>query len=362
MAMTGHEVETDLHTDDRCSAIKRTQHPRSLSVKVAFVLCADLERAWNGENEIATVLGAALRRPLDKGVPVDARLLAPDQSTCVWTQSLDQDVARCVLRTNQVLLEAPNWVASGLLLNGAGVLWTLDSDGTLAPIDIAGIPVLNNDHVPDPDGEHVYLSANDWHIYRAPLAGGVAQRVTGESGIPGLMHFLHGVSPDGSELAFIGLEPDGDDWWARASVFTMDTDGSSYRKLTDGTAPADGCEYSPDGQWLYFNTEQFDGHAQIARMRTDGSAVEQLTFDDNVNWFPHISPDGLKAAYLAFPPGTTGHPADVWVDIRIVDLPDWRSARHVAHIFGGQGSLNVNSWSPDSSAFAYVSYPNEKDA
>jgi Tol biopolymer transport system component len=326
------------------------------------MLFEDLEWAWKGQTGMDIVLGTALSHSNDKGVPVEARTLAPDQLTCVWTYSIAEESTRGVLRTNQVLLEAPNWTASGLLLNGAGVLWMLGIDGSLASIAIPGLPVLNNDHVPDPDGEHVYLSANDWHIYRAPLAGGVARRVTGESGIPGLMHFLHGVSPDGSELAFIGLEPEGDNWWARASVFTMSTTGTSYRKLTDGAAPADGCEYSPDGQWIYFNTEQFDGHAQIARMRTDGTEVEQLTFDENVNWFPHISPDGMKAAYIAFPPGTSGHPADVWVDINVVDLPDWGSARNIAHVFGGQGSFNVNSWSPDSSAFAYVSYPSEKRA
>jgi TolB protein len=293
---------------------------------------------------------------------LDPRTLRPDQVTCVWTIPADGGEADLVLRTDALLLEAPNWLPEGLLLNGAGTLWNLSLAGELSGIEIPGLPPLNNDHVLDPDGAHVYISANDWHIYRAPLTGGSAKRVTGESGIPGLMHFLHGVSPDGSSLAFIGLEPEGENWWARASVFTMGTDGASYRRLTDGSAPADGSEYSPDGKWIYFNTEQFDGHAQIARMRPDGSGVQQLTFDENVNWFPHISPDGRRAVYIAFPPGTEGHPEDVWVDLKVVELPDWGSARTVAHLFGGQGTINVNSWAPDSSAFAYVSYPIEGKA
>lgn len=292
---------------------------------------------------------------------MDPRKLRPGQSSCVWTLEVDEGTARLLLRAQDILLEAPNWLPDGLVLNGAGRLWSLDLNGRLLPIEIADIPVLNNDHVPDPDGEHIYLSANDWHIYRASLRGGTAIRVTGASGIPGLMHFLHGVSPDGDRLAFIGLEPQGDNWWAKASVFTMSTAGNDYRRLTDGSAPADGSEYSPDGEWIYFNTEQFDGHAQIARMRPDGSSVEQLTFDDNVNWFPHLSPDGRRAAYIAFPPGTQGHPEDLWVELKIVDLSDWGAARTVARLFGGQGTINVNSWSPDSTSIAYVSYPIEGD-
>ncbi|MAT18638.1 MAG: biopolymer transporter Tol [Leifsonia sp.] len=287
------------------------------------------------------------------------RTLRPGQVTCVWTVDVESNATELVLRDDEILLEAPNWVASGLLLNGAGTLWDLDLDGQLTPIEIPDLPALNNDHVPAPDGRHVYVSADDGHIYRAPLAGGSASRITGGSGILGLMHFLHGVSPDGASLAFIGLEPEGENRWARASVFTMSTEGGHYRRLTDGSAPADGSEFSPDGAWIYFNTEQFDGHAQIARMRPDGSEVEQLTGDENVNWFPHLSPDGQRAAYISFPPGTEGHPGDLWVEIKVADLPDWGSARTIARIFGGQGSLSVNSWSPDSRSLAFVSYPIE---
>jgi TolB protein len=290
---------------------------------------------------------------------MDPRALSAGQIARVWTVDVDTRRPRELHRDSTILLEAPNWAPAGLVLNGAGTLWLLDDRGVLSPIEIPGLPVLNNDHVLDPDGEHIYVSANDWNIYRAPLRGGTAELITGRSGIPGLMHFLHGVSPDGTELAFIGLEPEGENWWARASVFTVSADGSSYRRLTSGSAPADGSEYSPDGEWIYFNTEEFDGHAQIARMRRDGSGIEQLTVDENVNWFPHISPDGEWAAYIAFPPGTEGHPENVWVDVKLVRLPEWQNPTVVAHVFGGQGTINVNSWSPDSRAFAFVDYPTE---
>jgi TolB protein len=288
---------------------------------------------------------------------MEARELRPGQRSCVWTFSVDTGEHRLVYESTDVLLEAPNWLADGrLLLNGGGTLWTLTGEGDLAQVSLPGLPVLNNDHVPAPDGVSVYVSANDWHIYRAPLAGGDAVKVTGSPDHPNLMHFLHGVSPDGSRLAFVGLEPEGENWWANTSIFTISSEGGDYRRITQGSV-IDGSEYSPDGEWIYFNSEGFDGHAQIGRMRPDGSQQQQLTFDTFVNWFPHISPDGNRAAYLSFPAGVEGHPADLWVEIRVVELPAWDKPRTAVRLFGGQGTLNVNSWSPDSRAFAYVSYP-----
>ncbi len=258
--------------------------------------------------------------------------------------------------TEAIHLEAPNWTRDGrlLILNGNGVLWRLPVEGgELEQIRIDGVPKLNNDHVLDPDGEHIYLSANDWHIYRAPLVGGTAKRITVDTGV---MHFLHGVSPDGAELAFVGLEPKDGNWWARANVFTVPSAGGEERRLTHGTDPADGCEYSPDGEWIYFNTEAFStGHAQIARMRRDGSGLEQLTFDERVNWFPHLAPDGAHAVYLSFPSGTRGHPAGLHVELCLV-ANDWTKPLWRIPVFGGQGTINVNSWAPSSDRFAFVSY------
>lgn len=220
---------------------------------------------------------------------------------------------------------------------------------------------MNNDHALDPDGEHIFVSAyDDWHIYRAPLAGGQALRVTGKGTPDGMLHFLHGVSPDGQQLAFVGVR-------ARtaaesltflsAEICTLGADGSDFQQITAGGAPADGPEYSPDGAWIYFNTEAFSGHAQIARMRPDGTEVSRLTDMPTVDWFPHLSPDGSLAVYLAYSPGTKGHPADLWVELKLVRDGDWAGAEPVARLFGGQGTINVNSWSPDSTRFAYVAYP-----
>jgi Tol biopolymer transport system component len=158
------------------------------------------------------------------------------------------------------------------------------------------------------------------------------------------------------ELAFVGLEPKDGNWWARANVFTMPSTGGEEHRLTHGTDPSDGCEYSPDGEWIYFNTEGFSpGHAQIARMRCDGFGLEQLTFDERVNWFPHLAPDGAYAVYLSFPSGTRGHPAGLHVELCLVQN-DWTKALWRIPVFGGQGTINVNSWAPNSDRFAFVSY------
>jgi Tol biopolymer transport system component len=256
--------------------------------------------------------------------------------------------------TTAVLFEAPNWTAGGeLVLNGAGALWTLPADGSEPPqqIPLDGVPDLNNDHVLAPGGSEIYLSANDGHIYRASLRGGAVQRVTSSAD---RMHFLHGVSPDGLSLAYVGIEQQ---QWHLGTLWTIGADGRGNTRLTSGEGADDGPEYSPDGDWIYFNTERFSGHAQIARIRPDGSGMEQLTDDSRVNWFPHLSPDGGRAVYLSFPPGTTGHPADLPVQLKLVDGSEWRSARTIADLPGGQGTINVNSWSPDGSRFAFVDYP-----
>lgn len=295
---------------------------------------------------------------------VPPRTLAKGQRCEVWVHDVARAENRMIFATTDLLLEAPNWALDGdaLILNGNGTLWRLPVDAPkLHAIDIQGVPPLNNDHVLDPDGVHIFVSSyDDWQLYRAPLAGGKAVQVSGKEGPAGLLHFLHGVSPDGQQLAFVGVQAEINDVNFRfitAEICTLSADGRGFRQITSGGAPSDGPEYSPDGQWLYFNTETFSGHAQIARMRPDGADMVRLTDEPTVDWFPHISPDGTLGVYLAYPAGTQGHPADLWVDLKLVRGGDWAGAKPVARLFGGQGTINVNSWSPDSTRFAFVTYP-----
>jgi Tol biopolymer transport system component len=290
--------------------------------------------------------------------------LLPGQTTRIRVFDVASRTARTVYETAERLYEAPNWTRDDhLLVNGDGVLWTIPvtADASrserIAPrqIHIDGVPPLNNDHVLHPSGESVFVSANDFHLYEAPIGGGTARRITSEEGP---LHFLHGVSPDGSRLAYVRLEPQGDDWWATATIHEIAADGTDDRAVTTHPGPADGAEYSPDGTWIYLNTEQFEpGRAQIARVRPDGSGLEQLTSDERVNWFPHLAPAGDRAVYLSFPDGTEGHPADREVRLVLVTGDAWSEGEVVVTCSGGQGTINVNSWSPDGTAFAYVDYP-----
>jgi len=292
------------------------------------------------------------------------RKLMPNQRCQVWVHDVATNENSCVFETSSLLLEAPNWALDGraLILNGDGVLWRLPVDEpVLQQIEIDGVPPLNNDHVLDPDQEHVFVSAyDDWQIYRASLAGGHATQITGKEGHEGLRHFLHGVSPDGAQLAFVGIRVDEASDPVKllfAEIFTVGADGNGYRQITHAGVPADGPEYSPDGQWIYLNTEAFSSSAQIARMRLDGSEIARLVASETVDWFPHLSPDGRHCVYLAYPSGTTGHPANLDVKLMIVRDGDWDRPVVAARLFGGQGTINVNSWSPDSRQFAYVAYP-----
>jgi TolB protein len=290
------------------------------------------------------------------------RTLQPGQRCEVWTASATGQRA-LVYATEDVLLEAPNWTLDGasLVLNGGGKLWTLDLAGrTISQVPLTGIPDLNNDHVLDPDGEHIFLSANDGHIYRGALAGGEAIRITKDDGS---FHFLHGVSPDGQELAYVSIEAG--DFTQPGRLMTIPASGGASSPISvDGHC--DGPEYSPDGEWLYFNTEAFTsqpGHAQLARVRAAGGSgvnnndAEQLLESDSVDWFPHLSPNGRLASYVRFPSGTQGHPADLPVDVVLVSTDDWAAPLETWPLFGGQGTLNVNSWAPDSARLAYVAYP-----
>jgi TolB protein len=265
---------------------------------------------------------------------------------------------RVLFEANEIL-EAPNWTPNGLALifNAGGELWRIASDGTSAPqkIETGTLRDLNNDHLLSPDGTTIYFSENNGHLYSVPIGGGEPRRISNDHPEPH-HYYLHGVSPDGVTLAYVAVE--GTTGSKRSNIFTIPATGGADTRLTDVSYPNDGPEYSPDGKWIYFNSERaarMPGHAQCFRMHPDGSHIGQLTFDERVNWFPHISPDGNWVVYLSFPPGTTGHPPNKDVILRLM-RPDGSEARDVVSFFGGQGTINVNSWAPDSNRFAYVAY------
>ena len=268
--------------------------------------------------------------------------------------------ATVIAEFDQILFEAPNWGTDGttLYLNGQGGLWAFSLDSPLEPrrVEYEGLPPLNNDHVLDPSGEAIFMSASDGHIYHGALDGGSTRRITDDDDV---WHFLHGVSPDGTTLGFVRLDGSG----GPGRLALMPSDGGRLTVVDTGAGHVDGPEWSPDGEWIYFNTERWasrPGHAQLARVRSEDPCadnVERLISTNTVDWFPHLAPNGRLAVYLQYRSGTVGHPEDREVELVLVDTTDWATPLARVLVFGGQGTINVNSWSADSTRFAFVSYP-----
>jgi Tol biopolymer transport system component len=275
----------------------------------------------------------------------------------LMTMSIDGTDQRVVYETKDHI-EAPNWSPDGkwLIFNSKGHLFRIPPGGGALPVMIptGDVHSINNDHVLSPDGKTIYLSA-DGHLYSVPIAGGQPKRISNDHPPERkFKYYLHGVSPDEKTLAYVGVEASG-----TIALYTIPSAGGPDKVLADSKGPYDGPEYSLDGQWIYFNSERdarVAGHAQCYRMKPDGTGIEQLTHDERVNWFPHVSPDLQWVVYLSFPPGTLGHPANKAVILRRMKRDGSEQADLIA-FNGGQGTINVNSWSPDSKHFAFVRYP-----
>jgi TolB protein len=279
----------------------------------------------------------------------------PGQSARIHLHDVVSGDDTIIFESTDILFEAPNWSGDSLLINGNGRLWSLPAEAGATPtlIEHEGLPKINNDHVLDPRGGAVYMSANDGQIYRGALTGGPVEAVTDE---PDIKHFLHGVSFDGERLAYVRITT----FDQPGALMVTPSVGGEHTLVDTGPGHIDGPEWSPDDAFIYFNSERWasePGHAQIARVPDGGGEVERLVTSDTVDWFPHISPDGRLAVYLEFPKGTVGHPPDLVVSLVVVSVDDWSTPLERITLPGGQGTINVNSWSPDSRSFAYVSYP-----
>lgn len=247
--------------------------------------------------------------------------------------------------------EAANWSRDGkfFFYNSGGRIYRLPVSGGTPELLDTGLAIgCNNDHGLSPDGTQLAVSDgsrgdHQSRIYVLPIGGGPARLVTTLS-----PSYWHGWSPDGKTLAYCA-ERSGE-----FDVYTIPVEGGNETRLTTAPGLDDGPDYSPDGKYIYFNSVR-TGLMQIWRMKPDGSDQEQITFDDYNNWFAHPSPDGRWIVLISYNKNVTGHPANQDVTLRLMSL-DSRKTQVLAKLYGGQGTINVPSWSPDSKYIAFVSY------
>jgi len=272
------------------------------------------------------------------------------QETSLEIVDIDSGVRNVVYRALEKF-EAPNWSRDGkqFYLNRGGAMYTLPvQGGQMTKLDTGDAIQCNNDHGLSPDGHWLAISYSikgASQIAIVPSLGGNPRRLT----FAQEPSYWHGWSPDGKTLAYCAQRN------KEFDIFTIAVDGKLEKQLTTAKGLDDGPDYTPDGKHIYFNSER-TGDMKIWRMNSDGTEQEQVTKDANfADWFPHPSPDGKWLVFLSYDKSVTGHPANQDVVLRILPLSGGK-ARVLATLFGGQGTMNVPSWSPDSKQIAFVSY------
>lgn len=267
---------------------------------------------------------------------------------------------RSLIREEKAHFEAPNWSKDGsyFIINQNGLLYKISANGSDKELIPTGFATqCNNDHGISPDGASIAISNNDVfegatggtsRIYVLPIKGGIPKLITKK-----MPSYWHGWSPDGKKVVYTAQRN------GTYDIYEIGLNDTTEVQLTNAPGLDDGPEYSPDGSYIYYNSFQ-SGVMELWRMNPDGTNKEKLTNDVYSNWFPHPSPDGKYLVFLSYMEDQgQNHPALKEVAIRLYNLQD-KTIKTLCSFTGGQGTINVPSWSQDSKKFAFVSYQNNQ--
>ena len=334
------------------------------------------------QDELPNVTTVVMKDPIYVGIGISSHEAAVTESSLVSNVKVEvaprtriqskisvYDLATKkigVIYTADRVFEAPNWSPDGtyLMVNSGGDLYKLAPSAGAEPqkITLSEKVASNNDHGITKDGKTIAISGRGQgtgsQVFIANVDGSKTRLVA--NGVPS---YFHGFSPDGKWFAYTGERAGNFD------LYRMEVEGGVEERLTSHKALDDGPDYSPDGKWIYFNSER-SGQNQIWRIPSDGGGendawVQRVTDGDLCDWFPHPSPNAKWMVIISFPKGTRGHPPNRPVQLRLMPMPGQKLKKveptTVVNLFGGQGTINVNSWSPDSKSFAFVSYERVPD-
>lgn len=327
-----------------------------------FVTAEVADLALGEEVYVGLFVGSHNAEVVELGIFRDVRVTVPAPDTLVpYREYLGSNIElldvesgrREVVYYDSTSMQAPNWTldGKGLIYNEGGLIYRLDLD-TRKPevVNTGSVTNNNNDHVISFDGKMLGLSSGVKElggsiVWTVPIEGGEPKQIT-----PIGPSYLHGWSPDGKTLVFTG-QRDGE-----FDIYSVPSDGGPETRLTTAAGVDDGPEYSPDGKYIYFNSSR-TGTMQLWRMDADGSNQIPLTNGEFHDWFPHVSPDGrtlLFISYLKEEVEADDHPFYKHVYLRAMPAAGG-TPRVVAYLYGGQGTINTPSWSPDGKRVAFVS-------
>jgi TolB protein len=283
----------------------------------------------------------------------------------LFIYNLHDDSSRLVYSADSIW-EAPNWSPDGkyLIANSGGGIYklVLKQDGTAEPQKLS-VPAnfqCNNDKAISPDGKKIAFSATvppqkGSQVFLADADGSNVKLMASES-----PSYFHGWSPDNKTLAFVAQRNGSGQY----DIYGLPAGGGAEKQLTSNIHHDDGPDYSPDGKWIYINSDR-SGKEAVWRFPSDGAGTddakaEMVVSDGLEDWFPHISPDGKKMVYIGYPAGTPTHnPRTVPIELKLVAIDHDKmtaAQKTLVKAIGGQGTMNVNSWAPNSMRFAYVTY------